>query len=76
MFFKKIVGDDHHGKVKYCAIRVEFQVRGSRHIYSSLWVLNSPVLIKDNIDEYIRFVDADVRACVPDRNENPQVLFL
>ena len=35
--------------VKYYAIRVGFQVRGSPHIHSFLWVLNPPN-IEDNID--------------------------
>ena len=55
------------------AIRVEFQVRGSPHIHSFLWVLNAPNLTKDNIDEYVRFVDAIIKAYVPDINENPEL---
>ena len=35
--------------VKYYAIRVGFQVTGSPHIHSFLWVLNPPN-IEDNID--------------------------
>ena len=58
VFFKEIIVNGPLGKVKYYAIRVEFQVRGSPRIHSFLWVLNAPVLKKDNIDEYIRFVDA------------------
>ena len=30
--------------LKYYAIRVEFQVRGSPHIHSFLWVINEPVI--------------------------------
>ena len=52
-FFKEIVIDGPLGKVKYYAIRVEFQVRGSPHIHSLLWVLNAPTLTKDNKNEYI-----------------------
>ena len=52
------------------AIRVEFQVRGSPHIHSFLWVLNAPVLTKNNIDEYARFVDSVIKAYVPNMHEN------
>ena len=62
VFFKEIVVDGPLGKVTYYAIRVEFQVRGSPHIHSFLWILNAPVLTKDNIDEYVRFVDAVIKA--------------
>ena len=45
VFFKVIVVDGPLGKVKYHAIRVEFQVRGSPHIHSFLWIMDAPVLI-------------------------------
>ena len=73
VFFKKIIVDGPLGKVKYYAIRVEFQVRGSPHIHSFLWVFNAPVLSVDAIDEYILFVDAIVRVYVPDINEHPEL---
>ena len=73
VFFKEIVINGPLGKDTYYAIRVEFQVRGSPHIHSFLWVLNAPVLTKDNIDEYVRFVDAIIKAYVPDINENPEL---
>ena len=73
VFFKEIVVNGPLGKVTYYAIRVEFQVRGSPHIHSLLWVLNAPILTKDNIDEYIRFVDAIIRAYVPNMDENPEL---
>ena len=38
-----------------------------------MWVLNAPVLTKDNIDEYIRFVDVVIRVYVPDINEKPKL---
>ena len=40
------------GKTNYYAIRVEFQVRGSPHVRSFIWILNSPKLTKSNIEEY------------------------
>ena len=42
-FFKEIVVNGPLGKVTYYVIRVEFQVRGSHHVHSFLWVLNAPV---------------------------------
>ncbi|XP_057316777.1 uncharacterized protein LOC130657796 [Hydractinia symbiolongicarpus] len=74
LFFKEIVVNGPLGKVKYCAIRVEFQIRGSPHIHSFLWVLNAPVLTENNIDKYIQFVDAIIKAYVPDR-EHERELF-
>ena len=57
----------------YYAIRVEFQVRGSPHIHSFLWVLNAPVLTEKTVAEYTRFVDSVVKVYVPDINENPEL---
>ena len=62
--FKTIVLDGILGKVKY-AIRVEFQLRGGPHIHSFIWILDAPVLHKNNIDEYVRFVESIVKAFVP-----------
>ena len=44
--------------IKCYAIWVEFYVRGSPHIQSFWWVLNSPN-IEDNIDIHNIFVDSD-----------------
>ena len=60
-----LVLDGTLGKVKYHAIRVEFQLRGCQHIHSFLWILDAPDLHKNNIDEYVRFVDSIVKAFVP-----------
>ena len=35
-------------------------------------VLDGPVLIKDNVDEYRQFIDSIVKAFVPDISENPE----
>ena len=43
------------------------------HIHSFLWVLNAPILTKDNVDEYIGFVGAVVSAYVPDPIDNPEL---
>ena len=76
VFFKVIIIDDPLGKVKYHAVRVEFQVRGSPHINSFLWVLDAQILTKDNADEYRQFIDSIVKAFVSDINENPEFFHL
>ena len=58
-------------KVQYYAISVEFQVRGSPHIHSFLWVLNQPKLTVDTIDQYIEFLDAVVSANLPSEEADP-----
>ena len=73
VFFKEIILDDPLGKVKYFAIRVEFQFRGSPHIHSFLWVLNAPVLQKETKEEYIRFVDQTVKCYLPDETNEPEL---
>ena len=70
--FKQFFLNGPLGRVKYYAIRVEFQVCGSPHIHFFLWILNAPVLNKDNIQEYITFVDGIVKANVPDINKNEE----
>ena len=62
--------------VKYHAIRVQFQVRGSPRIHSFLWIVNAPILSKDNVVEYTQFIDGIVKAFVPDIHENPELLDL
>lgn len=42
VFFKEIIVDGPLGKVKYHAIRVEFQFRGSPHVHSFIWVIDAP----------------------------------
>jgi len=65
-FFKTIVVNGPLGEVRYYAIRVEFQVRGSPHIHSLLWVRNAPILCSDNKEEYIAFVDNIIKCELPD----------
>ena len=55
IFFKTIILDGILGKVKYHAI----------HIHSFLWKLDAPILHKNNVDEYVRFVESIVKAFVP-----------
>ena len=65
VFLQVIVLNRPLGKVKYHAILVDFQVRGSPHIHSFSWILNASVLSKDNINEYISFVDNIVITALP-----------
>ena len=66
LFFKQIVVNGLLGKVKYHAVRIEFQVRGSPHIRFLLWVLGAPKLSNETKDDYIRFVDQVIIANLPD----------
>jgi len=65
-FFQTIIVNGPLGKVRYHAIRVEFQVRGSPHIHAFLWVVNAPILTEETADEYVAFVDRVVKVTVPD----------
>ena len=76
MFFKIIVLDGPLGKTQYYAIRVEFQVRGSPHIHSFIWILNAPKLTKVNIDDYRKWVDSVKRFDLPDPNNEPALFEL
>ena len=76
VFFQVIVLNGQLGKVKYHAIRVEFQVCDSPHIHSFLQILNPPVLSKDNINEYISFVDNIITTSLPDTDNEPELFEL
>ena len=76
VFFKVIVINEPLGKVKYHAVRIEFQVRGSPHVHSFLWIVNAPILSKDNVVEYTQFIDGIVKAFVPDIHENRELFDL
>ena len=76
MFFKIIVLDGPLGKTQYYVIRVEFQVRGSSHIHSFIWILNAPKLTKVNIDDYRKWVDSVIRSDLPDPNNEPALFEL
>ena len=51
-------------KTKYYATRIEFKVRGSPHVHPLIWILNSPVLTKFNVNESTQWVDFIVRTIV------------
>ena len=65
-FFKEIIVNGPFGKVEYYAICVEFQVRGSPHIHSFLWVNGAPKLSPSTKEECICFIDQIVKANMPD----------
>ena len=69
-FFKYIVSHGTLGKVIHYAIRVEFQVRGSPHIHSLLWVENAPRLEEETKDEYTEFVDNAIKCEIPNNDNN------
>lgn len=75
-FFKEIILDGPLGKTKYYAIRVEFQVRGSPHIHSFVWIDDAPLLTRNNKAEYINFVDSIIHAYLPDCREAPMLFEL
>ena len=76
MIFKVIVLDGALGKAQYYAIQAEFQVRGSPHIHSFIWILNAPKLTKVNIDDYRKWVDSVIRSDLPDPNDEPALFEL
>ena len=69
-FFQVIVLDGPLGKMKYHAIRIEFQVCGSPHAHSFLWLWYALILSKDNTDEYILFADSIVKATLTNFSVN------
>ena len=45
---------------------MEFQIRGSPHVHSFIWIIGAPKLTLHNVDEYINWLDNVVSACWPD----------
>ena len=76
IFFKVILLDGPLGKTSYYAIHVEFQVRGSPHIHSFIWILNAPNLSKETKDEYIQWVDSIIRTDMPNSVSDKELLEL
>ena len=76
IFFKTIVLGGILGKVKFHAIRAEFQLQGSPHIHLFLWILDAPVLHKNNINEYVRFADSIVKTFAPNEVTDPELFQL
>ena len=74
--FKVIVLDGTLGKAQYYAIQAEFQVRGSPHIHSFIWILNARKFAKVNIDDYRKCVDKVIRSDPPKQNNEPSLFRL
>ena len=58
IFFKEIliIRDGPLGRVKYYAIRAEFQFRGSPHIHIFWGVTCAPTLAENTINKYVEFL--------------------
>ena len=72
LFFKVIVLDGPLGKTNYHAIIVDFQVPGSPHVHSFIWILNAPQLSSDNKPLYTEFIRTDLT----DADKEPQLFDL
>ena len=73
MLFKQIliIRDGPLGKVKYYAIRVRSQFRGSLQIHSFHWVLNALTLAENTINKYVEFLDSVVCGNVRSEEGDP-----
>ena len=78
IFFKEIIlhKNGPFGCIDSYAIKVEFQVRGSPHIHSFIWVKDAPILSSETKEEYIAFVDSIIRADLPDETSEPELFEL
>ena len=76
VFFKEIVLDGPLGKIKHYAIRVEFQVKGSPHIHSLVWVIGAPILSTTSEDEYVAFIDNIIKCELPNPQERSRLFEL
>ena len=70
------MSDGTLGKIKHYAIRVEFQVRGSPHIHSLVWVIGAPILSTTSEDEYVPFIDNIIKCELPNPQERPRLFEL
>ena len=73
VFFKLFIIDGPLGKTKHYAICVEFQIRGSPHIHSFIWIIGAPNLSSENIDEYTEWVDRHINAHLPEKDSHPEL---
>ena len=76
IFFKTFIFNGPLGKTNYYGIHVEFQVRGSPHVHSFMWILSSPILTKSNIEEYTSWVDNNISTDLPDPRSEPDLFEL
>ena len=73
LFFKEtlLIPLNTIGKVAYYAIRIEFQVRVSTHVHSSIWILNPPKPSEETLGTYIEFIDNIIHANLPAPDNGP-----
>ena len=74
VFFKETILDGPLGKTKYYAIRIEFQERGSPHVYSFIWIFNAPNI--ENEAAYIEFIDKTINLQLPNHLSDPELFRL
>ena len=48
-------------------------MRGSPHLHALIWTSDCPKLTNANIEEYVKYVDKHVQACLPDKNNAPEL---
>ena len=65
LFFETIILNGPLSKTNYFSIRAEFQVRGSPHVHSFIWISNLPKLTKSNIEEYTHWIDGIIHTDLP-----------
>ena len=70
VFFKETILDGPLGKTKYYAIRIEFQERGSPHLYSFIWIFNAPNI--ENEAAYIEFIEKTINSQLPNHLSDPE----
>ena len=74
MFFKEIILDGTLGKIKYYAIRTEFQKGGSPRVHSFISILNAPNI--ENQAVYMEFVEKTINAQLPGHLNNLELFTL
>ena len=72
--FKEITLDGPLGKTKYYAIRIEFQERGSPHVYSFIWIFSAPNI--ENGAAYIEFIEKTINSQLPNNLSDPDLFGL
>lgn len=74
-FFTEILLTNAHpiGKIVYYALHIEFQMRGSPHLYALIWTSDCPKLTQDTKRDCIDYVDQDVQTYLPDKDKDPEL---
>ena len=71
VFFEEIILDD---KTKYYATRITFQERSHSHVYSFIWIFNTPNI--QNEDVYFEFLEKTINVQLSDHLNDPDPLEL